>query len=277
MKISTCITLACAAVAVFLLTGCDKTTRSISNSGFPDPYAGWTARDRELNEFDVLGIEPDRSVSEEEIAQAGARAQRVALSRNSTILLVQSGATYPDGPMVTALRKDFDVVPFSGLNLYSDKTSADPNGGRTIVTSSSFRSPPVTGERYETRRPAERSTTQYSRVLRLAAARAGAGKIVCYWGMLESSSEHLATKTISWVPVASWVVPDEVQHMRIRVKVAVIDVQTGNWRIFSPEPFEDKSWSVSPRREVVDQKQVESLKTKAYTACAKDLVQQFVY
>jgi hypothetical protein len=117
----------------------------------------------------------------------------------------------------------------------------------------------------------------YSRMLRLAAARAGASTVVCYWGILESGTEEIATKTVSWIPVMNWFVPDERQHMRIRLKVAVIDVPSGNWSVFSAQPLEDNRFSVRPRREIKDQLQVESLKQKAYELAARDLVNAYAW
>jgi len=59
---------------------------------------------------------------------------------------------------------------------------------------------------------------------------------------------------VSWIPFAGWVVPDELQHMRIRLKLAVIDVRSGRWTLLTPEPSEDKAWSTSFTRGS-DQKQ----------------------
>ena len=95
---------------------------------------------------------------------------------------------------------------------------------------------------------------------------------MCYWGVLESARQDLGSKTISWVPIIGGAVPDEKQLMRIRLKVSVIDVRTGNWSVFSPEPIADKAVSGSYRREISDQAQVEKLKQKAYETAAKDLL-----
>ena len=85
----------------------------------------------------------------------------------------------------------------------------------------------------------------------------------------------MPTKTVSWVPIVNWVVPDEKQHVRIRLKIAVVDVRSGNWSIFSPKPFENARITTSPRRGAVDQKQVERLKTLAYKASVEELVSTF--
>lgn len=67
--------------------------------------------------------------------------------------------------------------------------------------------------------------------------------------------------------------PDEKQHMRIRLKVALLDVCSGNWSVFSPKPFIDARLATSPRRGAVDQKQLERLKQLAYEAAFAELVQ----
>ena len=241
-------------LACILLAGC--TTRSISHSGYHDAdvscyvspsnnsRAGFGYRG-ELSEFDVLGISRGEVVSEAEIHQALAGARRLKLQPGDSILLIQSGATFPDGVMVSELSKHFRIVPFSGI----------PNS----------RGEPA--DQHSARHDAE----SYSRSLRLAAARGGNDAILCYWGILESENAGLPTKTVSWVPVVNWIVPDEMEHMRIRLKLALVDVRTGNWSIFSPPPIEAAKASWSPRRAVADQKLVEDLKDTAYEAAAKEL------
>jgi hypothetical protein len=202
-----------------------------------------------LSEFDVLGITRGAVPSDTEIEQALASAKRVRLHPGTSIMLIQSGAIFPDGPMVTELSKHFRVVAFSGV---PPSARADEPGAF------------------------ERSDAEtFSRALRLAAARGGNDVILCYWGMLESENAKLATKTVSWVPVVNWVLPDEREHLRIRLKLALIDVRTGDWAVLSPEPVQDSAISTSPRRNVTDQKMVEDLKERAYTAGAKELIRQY--
>lgn len=241
-------------VICLVQAGC-STTRSISNSGYRDDSSGThyhasrgTADpgfeyQGELNEFDVLAVDRTRLVTDEDIARALDGAKRVILKPGSSILLIQSGAVFPDGPMVAELSKHFKVTPFSGV----------PPKYHTMTDTEPFES------------------VSYSRSLRLAAARAGAESVVCYWGTLESARRNMETKTVSWIPFAGWVVPDESQHMRIRLKLAVIDVRSGRWTVLTPEPSEDKAWSTSFTRGSSDQKQVEALKCKAYEASVKAL------
>jgi hypothetical protein len=270
-------------VACCLLLGCASKTRSISQSGYHDHYQYAGPHSRELDEFDVLGLNRSQPVTEDEILRASSQAKPVRLAPGSTILLVQSGAMHPDGPMVAELRKHFTVVPFNGLADEPPLREArgherttrhavvitDPDKPASVVPLTS-----LSRQSYRTE-PPQGESGAYSRLLRLAAARAGASMVVCYWGILESGTEEIATKTVSWIPVMNWFVYDQRQHMRIRLKVAVIDVPTGNWSVFSAQPLEDKRWSVRTRREVKDQQQVESLKRKAYALAAHDLLARY--
>ncbi len=219
------------AVAVFL-GGC--TMRSISDSGYGNSrnpaYRG------ELSEFDVLGIAPGSAASDAEIARQLIEHKPVEVAKGGAILLIQSGAALPDDDMVSALDAHFAVVPFSGV-------PAAPNA---------------------------MAPDAYARALRLAAARSGTPVIVCYWGVLEAQAEGEALKAVSWVPILGTVVPDERQHMRIRLKLAVIDVASGNWTMIAPTPFQDMAWSAAINRGGSDQDQVGRLKHLAYVAAAAD-------
>jgi hypothetical protein len=232
--------------AILLLCAC--TTRSISNSG----YAAGGDRGNpfyrgELSEFDVLGIDLGAPVSEAEIARELDRRQRVGVRKGATIMLIQSGAAIPDHQMVTALDRHFSAVPFSGVPL---ATAGRLTGADTPVAT-------------------------YARALRLAAAKSGADIIFCYWGVLESAVEREATKAVSWVPIIGAVVPDETQSMRIRLKVAVIDVRSGQWSMFAPEAYLDAALSASLSRAASDRRQVELLKDKAYNAAVDAFVARY--
>lgn len=232
-----------AVVLIGFLAGC-TTTRSISNSGYDTRgyYGGNFGYRGELSEFDVLGIESAGDVSEETIRDALATpSDRKLLQRGAPVLLIQSGATFPDEAMLGHLKDVFSVTAFSGV-------------------------PRIDPERKQS----------YAGSLRLAAARGGVGTIIVYWGVLESGVEDLATKTVSWVPIVGRAVPDESQQMRIRIKVAVVDVETGRWEMFTPEAFGDKAISARINRRNADQAQVETLKSLAYEAAAREIVARFV-
>ncbi len=245
-----------AGLLTLLFAGC-ATKRSISDSGYREENTGRTHpaavdpafRYRgELSEFDLLGITHDQFTTEEQIRDALDAAKKVELHPSSSILLIQSGAAIPDGAMTTSLSKHFAVVPFSGI----------PGGlGRVDEQNGSY----------------ERES--FARALRLAAARGKNDIILCFWGTLESANQNLTTHTVSWVPVVGWMLPDKREHMRILLKMALIDVRTGNWTLFSPEPFQETRLSTTVNRETADQKLVERLKSEAYSASAEELVKRF--
>jgi hypothetical protein len=244
-----------------LLAGC-ATQRSISNSGYRDDdhhVLGFAPRHNEsdpgfiyrgeLSEFDVLGIERGESASDLEIQKALDNAKSVKLNANSSILLIQSGAMFPDTPMMQELGRYFRVTPFSGV----PSAVRRPNATATEM----------------------RDPESFAQSLRLAAARGGNDVVLCYWGVLKTEKENLATKSVSWIPTFGWVMPDEKQHMRIQLKLALIDVRSGDWTVMSPAAFDDSRMSTLLRRAAKDQQQVELLKAKAYEASVKELVARF--
>ncbi|HTI87066.1 MAG TPA: aminopeptidase [Alphaproteobacteria bacterium] len=238
---------------VALLGGCQ--TRSISDSGYRDDSGwGYGARSSnpyyrgELSEFDILGIGRDQAVSEDIIRAAYTEKKPLAVKKGDAIMLIQSGALLPDEGMVNSFSKYYSVAVFSGI--------PDQPPVRTAAG--------VTG-------PAQ----SYFQSLRLAAARGGYDKIVAYWGVVESAREGMATKAVSWVPILGAAVPDEHQRMRIRLKVAVIDVRTGQWEMFVPETFDDTATSASANRAMSDQAQVAALKEKVYAGAAESFVARY--
>lgn len=234
---------------VVLVSGCS--TRSISDSGYDAGRGERTSRrsygyQGELSEFDVLGIEHGAKPTDSEIATTLVTRKPLTVKRGSRVMLMQSGAMIPDSAMTSAMSKYFSVGIFSGQP-YTEKTSS----GDAI------------------------SPESYSRSLRLAAARGGNETLVVYWGLLGSARENMATSSVSWVPVVGWVLPDENQRMRIRLKVAVVDVATGQWEMFSPDAIDDKDTSSILSRKKVDQTLVNSLKERAYVGMVEDLVKRF--
>ena len=228
-----------------LVVGC--TTRSISDSGYPGHgYYGAKQSNPfykgEISEFDVLGVDPDSSITDDDIDTVLHESpRRKLLRKGDSILLIQSGAIIPDQEMIEQMEKSFSVSVFTGVPEKDKKENQS-----------------------------------YSKSLRLSAAKAGIGTIVVYWGILESGIEDLATKSVSWLPIVGSAVPDEAQKMRIRLKVAVIDVRSGQWEIFTPRRIDDKSYSGRFNREHSDQEQVASLKAAAYENASNGVVARFI-
>lgn len=228
-------------LAVLALQGCG--VRSISDSGYQAEagrlqHANHSLYKGELTEFEVLGINPTASVSQEEIQRALENRQQFSLPKGSSVMLIQSGAIMPDDSMIQALEAHYRVSAFSGI-------------------------------------PAGQGDTSHAAALRLAAARGNCAKILVYWGILETAQKDMSTKAVSWVPIVGSIIPDESQEMRIRLKMALIDVATGQWDAFSPKPIQDTSASARYTRASSDQQQVAALKAQAYAELARDIVKKY--
>ncbi len=233
-------------LVLLALSGCS--IRSISDSGYPD-NSHWGNKSSnpfykgELAELDILGVDTAAKASDQTIQAALQAAGNVSLRKGDSILVMQSGALIPDDTMVRSLERYFTVSTFSGV---PQEKASQTNG------------------------------PEYAAALRLAAARGGCSKIFVYWGMLEAGHKNLATKTVSWFPFVGGILPDETQQMRIRLKVAVIDVATGRWATYSPAGFDDSSTSNQFGRVASDQGQVALLKDQSYAAAVDDLVKRYV-
>ena len=229
-----------------LLTTAGCGTRSISDSGY-SPNSDNRLYRGELSEFDVIGIDRSQTITEKDVQAAFAAKQHLSIRKGAAVMLIQSGAMFPDAEMLTPLERYYDVAQFSGIPERNESTTSASSGGGA----------------------------SYALALRLAAARGGIETIVVYWGILETAREGLPTKALSWVPLVGRVVPDENQRMRIRLKIAVVDVKTGRWEEFSPEAIDDNSLSAGFTRESSDQDQVALLKNKAYQVAAARIVERY--
>lgn len=236
-------TLLCTLALAALLAGC--ATRSISNSDCDPSRDSYCARNApaELSEFDVLGIARNAKPTDADIAAALARPRSLVLNRSSRILLIQSGAPFPDAPMHEALAKHYAIGTFSGTR---------PRNGIDAVDAES-----------------------YARSLRIAAAQGGYDKVLVYWGVLESARIDNAASNVSWVPIVGWMLPDEREHMRIRLRLALIDTGSGQWEMLEPPPVGSDSLSSFMSRRSVDQTLVMQLKTAGYEKAAEALSLRF--
>lgn len=218
-----------------MLAGCE--TRSISNSGYRDPY-GWARPGTELykgelTELDILGVAPSQEATQQNIEKALSDSTPPEPRRGDKLVVIQSGAGVPDNAMLEAAALVFSVAPFSGV-------------------------PP--GEK-----------AGFSESLRLRAAQGGYRYIFCYWGVLESANVDKEGKVLSWVPIAGFFVPDQRQHMRIRLKGLLVDVASGNWKMLTPEPADASLFTSGWSRESNDQALVEALKKEGYKRLVAEL------
>ncbi|MBL67641.1 MAG: aminopeptidase [Verrucomicrobiales bacterium] len=231
-------------LVLIALVGC--TPRSISNSGYPSGrgyyFGSGVGYHGELSELEVLGITANPNITEEDIRAALADDSKVALKRADRVV-VQSGALFPDEPLLEELNKHYTVVPLSGIP--HRQTNKE---GETL--------------------PVDKS-------LRLASAKSNAKTMIVYWGVLETARANQGSKIISWVPIVGKAIPDQKQDMRIRLKAAIIDVETGAWEFVMPKVYSDSTFTARQSREQKDQSQVTRLKAKGYEALAKALTARY--
>lgn len=226
----------CFLLMVLVVAGC-KTTRPISDSGYEAGRWGNSGFSAELSEFDIIGLAPEGKVTEADLAATAATPYVLAIKKDTPVLLIQSGAFFPDEPMQRELGKFLKVTPFAGT-------------------------------------APQRSELSMS--LRQVALKGGYPYIICYWGVLETQQKNLVTKSASWTPLVGKFIPDETQNMRIRLKMLVLDALTGNWTMLLSEPESSTSISTKLTREQKDQGQVEQLKEKGYTELAAQLQKYIV-
>jgi hypothetical protein len=200
-----------------------------------------------LSELAVLGVDVGKKISESDIQEAVERRGTIKINRSDKLVLVQSGAQFPDDALMREAEKFYSVVPLSGI----------PSGGNRA---------------YQWQQPSDKEAVPpLDMAFRLTAAKAGADTLIVYWGVIESAREGYATKTVSWVPIVGSLLPDEEQQMRIRLKAAIIDVKTGYWEMLIPEVYEDEVQTAGINRKEKDQKQVEVLKERGYKRLIADI------
>lgn len=221
-------------------TGCEIT--SISNTGSNPLYRG------EIAEADLLGISSRKKISEGDIRAALSRSSssRVALRQNEQVLLIQSGALQPDPELSQAFARHVRASPYSGVPA---TTKADANAI------------PVNG-----------ATPIDPKTLRLAAAQAGATKIVCVWGLVESANSTTGLEMTSIIPIVGDFVPSRRTIKRLTLKGIVINTASGTWQSYSTDPITDRHTTSAFTREFGTARQTLQLKAGAYEQLAAKMM-----
>jgi hypothetical protein len=228
--------------AIIFLIGCaheNTTNYRRADYSSRQPLKSRHSGDNELADIDVLGSSAV-TPSDEDIRNTLDRAAKVTLKDGESVLVVQSGEPVPDARMISELNKHYRAIPFSGI-----------------------RSDWIHGS----------STTEpdYAKSLRFAAAQSGAEKILCYWGSLEVAHHDLSTKTVTWLPVVDFFVPDQKENVRVFLKVALVDVRSGAWTVFRTEPQEAQMVSTGWGREHTQSSEVRRLQQKSYVVAVNSL------
>ena len=189
----------------------------------------------------MLGLKATDKVTDPDIGRILDETRTVSLKRGSTVLVVQSGARHPDKELSDALSTDFTIIPYTGVP--TELCSKDE---------------------------------EVSKALRLAAAHSKAETILVCWGHLELKRDEMPTGIISWVPVVDFMVPDEYQRMRMYLKVALINVRTGQWTTFRTEPIEDQTLTTRYARAHEQKWPMQAVKQRLYQASVRQLMDGYV-
>jgi hypothetical protein len=233
--------IACATAALLLL-GCETNVNFRSANFSGDKVYKKGPLPPQLNENEVLGIKESARLTNDDINRILDESSSIQIKEGSTILLVQSGAPHPDKEMVDELLKRFVVVPHSGV---PNEIRSNPND-------------------------------DISKSLRLAAAHSKAETLLVFWGHLEMKRDDLPTSLVSWVPVIDFAVPDEYQRVRMHLKVALVDVRSGNWATFRTEPIESDALTTRYAREHEQKWPLQNTRQRLYRNSVSRIVESYV-
>jgi hypothetical protein len=187
----------------------------------------------ELAETDLLGIPTGKNVSDATIQATLARASRtpMRLRGGDHVMLIQSGALQPDPALTQAFSSRVRVSAFSGLPAAEKKPSPS--------------------------------------ALRLAAAQAGANKIVCVWGLLESAEHSTGMGAVTWLPVVGDFIPGRRTLSRITLKGMIMDTASGAWHSHSTTPVNASRLTAAIIEDTQSARQTDQMKADAYEQLAR--------
>ena len=94
------------------------------------------------------------------------------------------------------------------------------------------------------------------------------------WRTIETATRHTEGAVVSWVPIVGWGLADTVVRQRLRLKLALVDVRTGQWDLILPPDVWDETTSSPLSRESKDQALVARVKQRGYAAAVAHLVEE---
>lgn len=201
----------------------------------------------QLTEKDVLGNEATLSISEDDI-QSALNEERFALPINSSIILVQSGSRAPEMSMQQEMSKYFSISTFSGI----------PERKKTLACNKGT---------------AGAENMNYMQALRYIAAKGKQKAILVYWGELESGRYDTETKKVLWSGYENGKPTGSNKVLRYLLRFALVNVETGEWAIYSPVNNEYHI-AAENSSEAMEQ-QIMQLRQKTYEKTVRDMVNRY--
>ena len=228
---------------------------------------------QELTELELLGIHLNEPIDQGKISQAlNQEHLPIKLHNGDHLLVVQSAALMPDEQMTALLESSFTVSPFTGI---TDHKRITPQPDYMLVARLLVTAAKESAEAGKANTSDSSPLPHYAQVLRFAAAKAHIQTIMVYWSILESGIVNRQTKLVSWLPVVGTIIPDETRYIRIRTKVCLIDVKSGQWEAFTPTTFNNKQLTAAIDRNTGYGKQVEKLKALAYHNTVEQMLERY--
>lgn len=233
---------------------------------------------QELTEYELLGIDRNKPISEDQISSALSQPRvEMTLHKGDRLLVIQSGAVMPDAQMLTLLKKQFDTKTLTGMSEYK-RIKPEPDymllARLFIATAKEQNQTPYSGANQIGTTPSL-VKPDYAQVMRFAAAKANIQTILVYWRFLESGIVNHQTKIVSWIPIAGSIIPDKTRYLRMRMKVCLIDVKSGQWELFTPKLCNDEPLTTTITRGSSNRQQVQKLMALAYGNMIEELLDRF--
>lgn len=216
-------------------------------------YLASKTEQKQLTDKDIFDDEFDKEITEYDIQDAAYQGKKgLFVPLNSSIILVQSGATVPDAYMQSELAKYYRVSVYNGIpnpkNLPSNRKNKD--------SSNYF-------------------NNNYMKKLRFIAAKGGQDTIIIYWKTLEKGTLDQKTNTIKWNQYNGDNLTNNTKLLRYLLKFTLVDVVTGNWSTYSPVNIEVDY--IIPKKSTIptEQFQIDQLIQKTYTNAALLLAERY--
>lgn len=237
--------------SLLLLAGCSKSSIDARKTGAPRANSA-TSKNvvTQLTDKDVFGNEATLAITEEDIQDALA-GEPFSVPLHSQVILVQSGSKAPETQMQQEMSKYYQIATFAGIPDRPKSASCNKPGGESGS-----------------------ENMNYMQALRYIAAKGRQKAIIVYWDTLQSGKYDPVTKTTVWSDYRNGSLADATT-LRYLVRVAVTDVATGEWAVWSPVNYEYSLLPALNGQTPATEQQLAQLKQKTYAAVAKDIANRF--
>lgn len=208
---------------------------------------------KQLTDKDIFDDEFDKEITDYDIEYAAKQAKNgFFVPLNSSIILVQSGATVPDAFMQAEFSKYYHVSVYNGV----PQTKHLPSNRKNKDFSNNF-------------------NNSYMKKLRFIAAKGGQDTIIVYWGTIEKGVLDKKTNVINWTPYDGNKLSNETKLLRYLLKFTLVDVVTGNWSTYFPANIEVDYIIPKKSSDESTESQIDQLIRKTYSNSALLLMERY--